>query len=44
MTVMQILKATNDRVVNTQLYGGDQALINMANIVYSGINESGDIG
>lgn len=44
MTVMQILKATNDRVVNTQLYGGDQTLINMANIVYSGINQSGDIG
>jgi len=41
MTVMDILKATNDQSVDGVLYGGDTVLRSMANAVYTAINEAG---
>jgi len=44
MAVMDILAATDAQTVNGVLYNGDQLLRNLANMVYDGINNSGDIG
>ena len=43
LTVLQLLKAANDRAVNGVLYGGSKSLRDAANAVFSGINEAGDI-
>jgi hypothetical protein len=43
LTVLQLLNAANDRAVNGVLYGGNKALRDAANSVFSGINEAGDI-
>jgi len=43
MTVMDILHATNDQTVEGALYSMDAFLRGLANEVYSGINEGGDI-
>ena len=43
MTVMDILLATNDQAVDGALYDMDAILRSLANEVYTGINESGDI-
>jgi parallel beta-helix repeat protein len=43
MTVLDILDAANDRAVNGVLYNGNATLRNMANTVFTGINERGDI-
>ncbi|MBY0455781.1 MAG: hypothetical protein K2V38_00430, partial [Gemmataceae bacterium] len=43
MTVWQILLATNARSVNGLLWNGNTTLRNLGNVVYSGINQSGDI-
>jgi len=44
LAVMDILAATDAQTVNGVLYNGDQLLRNLANMVYDGINNSGDIG
>jgi protocatechuate 3,4-dioxygenase beta subunit len=43
LTVMDILKRANDRAVSGMLYANDSTLRSMANAVFSGINQSGDI-
>jgi hypothetical protein len=43
LTVMDILHRTNDRTVRGYLWGGNYLYRNMGNIVYSGLNEQGDI-
>jgi hypothetical protein len=43
LTVLDLLLATDYRAVDGLLYNGDQVLRNLANIVYSAINEAGDI-
>jgi parallel beta-helix repeat protein len=43
MEVLDILTAADARAVNGVLYGGNSGLRNMANNVFSGINEQGDI-
>ena len=43
MTVRQILDETNARAVNGILWNNDTVLRNMGNIVFTGINEQGDI-
>ena len=43
MEVLDILDAANDRAVNGVLYNGNTTLRNMANTVFTGINEQGDI-
>src|SRR5262245_47173330 len=43
VTVLELLKRTDSRVAGGRLFGGDQALTNQANVVVSGVNESGDI-
>jgi hypothetical protein len=44
LAVMDILATTDAQTVNGVLYNGDQFLRNLANMVYDGINNSGDIG
>ena len=43
MEVLDILAATNARAVNGVLYNGNTGMRNMANNVFSGINQQGDI-
>jgi hypothetical protein len=43
MEVLDILSAADARTVNGVLYGGDTTLRNMANNVFNGINQQGDI-
>jgi hypothetical protein len=43
MTVMDLLLAADAQAVNGVLYNGDTAKRNMANTVFSAINEAGDI-
>lgn len=43
MTVMDILLSADDQAVDGVLYNGTTALRNMANTVFDGINNSGDI-
>ena len=43
MTILDMLLATNEQAVNGDLYGLDAILRQLANDVYSSINEAGDI-
>jgi hypothetical protein len=43
LTVLQILQGANDQAVNGVLYGGNTLLRNMANTVFDGVNNKGDI-
>lgn len=43
LTVWDILKRTNARAVNGVYWNGNQTYQNMGNVVFTGINESGDI-
>lgn len=44
MKVLDILKATNTQTVKGLMYNGNSFLRNLANTVYDGINNAGDIG
>jgi choice-of-anchor A domain-containing protein len=41
--VLQLLLQVNNGVAKGQLFGGNATLINQANVVFSGINQAGDI-
>jgi hypothetical protein len=43
LSVLDILRAANDRAVGGVLYGGNRTLRNLANAVFDGINQAGDI-
>jgi hypothetical protein len=43
-TVLQLLRAANDQAVGGVLYNGNSGLRSQANVVFTGINEVGDIG
>jgi hypothetical protein len=43
MTIMDILLAADAQAVDGVLYNGDTTRRNMANNVFSGINQAGDI-
>ena len=43
MTVMDLLLATDAQSINGVLYGGNTTKRNMANDVYSAVNQAGDI-
>jgi hypothetical protein len=43
LTVLQFLKATNAQTVGGNLYNGSTSLRNLANTIYDGINQGGDI-
>ena len=43
LTILQILAATNARSVGGRIYNGSTSLRNLANTVYDGINQGGDI-
>lgn len=43
LTILQILTATNAQTIGGNLYNGSASLRNLANTVYDGINQGGDI-
>ena len=43
LTVMQILQAANTNAVSGSLWNGNTSLRNLANTVFDGINQTGDI-
>lgn len=43
LTVMQILQAANNQAVQGRLYDGNRSLDDLANTVFAGINQAGDL-